>query len=313
MRKLAITGSSGYLGTVLVDHYRRRKDGIRILGLDVREPRGAAPDVFVQADVLSDELGHALASFEPDTIIHSAYILHPSSAGRRMRAINVDGCRNVLKAAAAVRARRLMILSSTTVCGAWPDNPAAIDDRLPVRPRPRYQYASQKGEVEKLTAEFAEAHPEMAVSWVRPCIVGGPGMDNYLKRLVISSPLFVLIDGHDTPLQFVHEQDVAGAIGAILDRDARGPFNLAPPDATTLSEIARATGRRPLRLPFWLVRAIAVPIRLFRRREDRLPRGFLDYIRYPWVAAPARLQDELGYIFRYGSAETLREIIANKH
>lgn len=312
MQKLAITGSSGYVGTVLIDHFRRRKRPPRILGLDVRDPRATAPDEFVRADVLGEGLVRALADFRPDTIIHSAFVLHPSSAGRRMRAINVEGCRNVLRAAEAVGVRRLMILSSSTVMGAWPDNPPAMDESHPARPRPEYSYAWHKGEVERLTAEFAEAHPEMAVSWVRPCIVGGPGMDNYLTQLVTASPLFVLIDGNDNPLQFVHEDDVAGAIEAILDADGRGPFNLAPPDATPISEIARANNRRALRLPFWLVRAIAVPIRLFRRREDRLPPGFLYYVRYPWVVTPTRLQKELGYQFRYTSGATMREVVGRK-
>jgi hypothetical protein len=94
-------------------------------------------------------------------------------------------------------------------------------------------------------------------------------------------------------------------------RDARGAFNIGPPDWMTITEIARATNRRALRLPFWVMRLLAPPVRLFRAPRYRLPRGFLEYIRYPWVVAPKRLQDELGFRFRYSSGATLHEIVGS--
>ena len=41
MKRLAVTGSSGYLGTKLVEHLRRQRAEVEILGIDVRPPAPA--------------------------------------------------------------------------------------------------------------------------------------------------------------------------------------------------------------------------------------------------------------------------------
>ncbi|MND05379.1 hypothetical protein D3C83_261340 [compost metagenome] len=42
------------------------------------------------------------------------------------------------------------------------------------------------------------------------------------------------------------------------------------------------------------------------------PAEFLHFARYPWAVAPRRLQQELGYEFRYTSRETLRAIMKSR-
>src|SRR6185436_907062 len=107
---------------------------------------------------------------------------------RRMRSVNVDGCRNLLDAAAGCGAGRLMLISSATAYGAWPDNPVPMDESWPLRPA-TFQYAAEKVECEGMTRQFAERHPGIAVTLVRPAIVGGPGMDNYIYRFIFKLPL----------------------------------------------------------------------------------------------------------------------------
>jgi len=309
IRRLAITGSSGYFGEALVRHFRQQPGDVRILGVDVRDPHGVSPDEFANLDILSDKLADVLAAFGPDTVIHSAFAMHPRGNARRMRRVNVEGCRNLLDAMDSISPARLMIVSSATVYGAWPDNPVPLEETSPIRSGRGFHYAMHKAEVEELVTQFAGQHPAIAVSLVRPTLIGGPGMDNYMKRLLFRLPRLVLIDGCDTPVQFVHEEDAAAAIGRILQADGRGVFNVAPPDWIRLSDIAAATNRRTVRLPMPLVRFIAYLARFIRRPGDRVPPGFLHYIRCPWVVTPARLTHELGFQFRHSSRDTLQEII----
>jgi len=311
MQRVLITGSSGYLGALLVAYLRRRDEAVRILGVDIKDPPeeiAGEPNEFATLDVCSDELTGLLRSYRPDTVIHSAFLMQPIGGRRRMQQANLDGMRNLLRAVAESGPRRLLVLSSATAYGAWPDNPVPMDETHPLRPRREFQYCSDKCDLEEMVARFAREHGEIATSWVRPTIVAGPGMDNYLKRFLFRLPLLVKIGGHDTAMQFVHEEDLAASIREILIRDGRGPFNIAPPDWTHISEIARETDRRTLRAPFWLARLVVSLVRPFRRPEDKVPPGFLYFLRYPWVVSPVRLEQELGYRFRYSSLDTLREI-----
>jgi UDP-glucose 4-epimerase len=229
-----------------------------------------------------------------------------------MREINVEGSRNLLRAASVVRPRRLLLVSSATAYGAWPDNPVPLDESAPLRARHEFRYAADKVEVEQLLRSFAVEHAEIAVSCVRPTLIGGPRMDNYLRRFIFGMPFLVRIDGCDTPLQFVHEEDVAAAIYEILHADGRGAYNLAPPDWLTISDIAEATDRRVFNLPFWLVYAAHWLAWTSRLPIHESPASFLYFVRYPWVAAPQRLTRELGYQFQFSSRDTLREIIQHR-
>lgn len=307
IERLAITGSSGYLGGRLIEHVRRRDPGIRIMGLDVCEPGPVPPDEFVCADVLSDDAGDALRTFAPDTIIHGAFVFHPMRDVRRMHQINVEGAQNVLQAAAQVRPKRLLLVSSATAYGAWPDNPIPINETQPLRARHELQYAADKTEIEQLLTEFAAQHPETAVSSVRPAIIGGPNMDNYLTRFIFGFPFIGLLDGCDPPIQFVHEDDVVNAIYEILIRNGRGPFNVGPPDHMPISELARMTNRRTWKPPFRLAHGVAWLAWTLRLPIHEWPPGLLYFVRDPWVVAPMRLQRELGFRFRYSSQETIHQ------
>ena len=150
------------------------------------------------------------------------------------------------------------------------------------------------------------------VSWVRPAIIGGPSMDNYLHRFIFGMPFLARLDGVDTPLQFVHEDDVVGAIDAILTANGRGAYNVGPPTWTLLSQVAHETQRRAIWLPFWLARFVAGLAWKSRIWIHETPAGFLYFARYPWVVEPSRLLDEIGYEFRFTSTETVREIFRHQ-
>jgi len=309
MKRVAITGSSGYLGTRLVEYFRRTHAGTTILGLDVREPQQTKPDMFIQIDIRCPGLGDAVREFQPDTVIHSAFAFQPMRDERKMHEINVGGSRNLLQLVAELRPKRLLVVSSATAYGAWPDNPVPMDETQPLRARKEFQYAADKTEVEELVSTFADENEDIAVSWVRPCLIGGPKMENYVKRFIFGMPFMVLIDGYDTPMQFVHEEDVVAAIDTILRNNACGAFNVAPPDWLHITDMARETGRRALRLPFWLAYAVHWLFWAVHLLNHESPASFLYFVRYPWVIAPTRLETELGYQFRFSSLETLRHVV----
>jgi nucleoside-diphosphate-sugar epimerase len=134
-------------------------------------------------------------------------------------------------------------------------------------------------------------------------------MDNYVARFAFGMPFVALLDGYDTPLQFVHEADVVAAICEILGHDGRGAYNVSPPDWLPVSELARATGRACWRLPFWLAYAVHWLAWATRLPIHESPAPFLYFVRYPWVITPARLERELGFQFRFTSRQTVQQIV----
>ena len=54
----------------------------------------------------------------------------------------------------------LLVASSTTAYGAWPDNPVPIPEEHPVRGLPAYEYARDKTEIDRLCQLWAAQHPD---------------------------------------------------------------------------------------------------------------------------------------------------------
>lgn len=309
LARIAITGNAGVYGRALVRAIRRSRPHAAVLGLDHRPAAAEPPDATWAGDIRDPEVCRILGEFRPDTVVHLAYAVQPGRDAKAMRSVNVDGTRHVLAAAAACGAVRVLVASSGTVYGAWPDNPPACDEAAPVRPRPEYAYAADKGIVEGDLATFAAAHPHIAVAWTRPAIICGPGVRNFLSDIFLTVPFLALPDGRDTPLQFVHEDDVAHATLAILSRDARGPFNVAPEDALTQRQIARAMRIAAVPLPFFLVAAASRVWWTLRLPWVATPPGLAHYLRHPWVMTSTRLTRECGFEFSHSSASAFQTLL----
>ena len=306
MQRIAITGSSGHYGRKLVEHIRRELPNSQILGIDVvPPPPNYVPHEFVTHDIRSSEVQTTLANFRPDTIIHLAFVVNPIRDLKLMHDINVNGTRNVFEAVRFIRPMRFLMASSATAYGAWDDNPLPMDESSPLRPRQNFQYSADKTVIDELIQRLSQELPDVAVSWTRPTVIVGPQINNYLTRLVMYLPVMCLLDGVDTPLQWVHEDDCVAATWTILMHSARGPFNISPPDWVPISKVAQLTNRWHIKIPLWSAKlattfwwGLHLPIFDF-------PPSLHDFARYPWVITPERLTDELGFQFQYSAEETL--------
>lgn len=309
--RIAITGSAGVYGRAVIRAVRSAFPAARVLGIDRRTagPAESAADDAWQGDVRDPALADVLRTFRPDTVVHLAYAVQPDRDRAAMRTVNVDGTRRVLEGAAASGAVRILVASSATVYGAWPDNPPSCAETTPLRPRGEFAYAADKGEVERLVAAFADDHPHIAVSVTRPAIICGPGVKNFLSDIFLTVPFMVLPDGNDTPLQFVHEDDVAAATLAILSSSARGPFNVAPHDAMTQREIALAMKIAAVPLPFFVVSAVSRLWWTLRLPWVATPPGLAYYLRHPWVMDCGRLTRECGFACAHSSREAFRTLL----
>ncbi len=310
LQRIVITGSSGLCGRALVRAIRQRLPGVTTLGLDLAAPPTDPPDEFVQGNLLDADLRGLFERFVPDVVVHLAYIVEPCRDLRRMRTVNITGTERILAAVARARIPRLLVSSSATVYGPWPEHAVACTEEAPLRPLPSFTYAAHKGEVEAMLAAFTAGRPDIAVAWTRPGIVCGPGEKNFLSDIFLTVPFMVLPGGRDTPLQFVHADDLAAATLAILDAGGRGPFNVAPSDALTQRDLAAMMGIRAVSLPAGLIRAAASAWWTLRLPWIRTPPGLTAYLANPWLVDSSRLMRECGFSFAHTSREAFATLLS---
>jgi UDP-glucose 4-epimerase len=310
IQRIVITGSSGCCGRSLIARIRKEAPQAAILGLDVISPKSDCPDEFQMMEIRDPSLVDVIRNFAPDTVVHMAFVVNVTHNDSLMRDININGSRNVFAAVAAVKPSRFLHYSSMTAYGAWADNPIPLDEASQLRGRADFRYAADKTELEGDIFHFASDHPEIVVSWVRPAIVLGPGMQNYLSRYLLDSFFIPLPGGVNSPIQFVHADDLARATWEILARNCCGPFNVCPSNWTTWVEVAQLRNTRCVTVPIWLSKglmklswALRLPALI---PSMGCPPGIMNFIRFPWVGTPKRLTEELDFRFQYSSVDTFK-------
>lgn len=301
MEVIAVTGAAGYIGQQLVRQLTAVPGVRKILALDVRPaPAPSAKVQSVQFDV-TRSMEALFARAGVDTAVHLAFVLNPIHDRARERAINVGGTRRFLDACRASHVRSLLLASSGTAYGAYPDNPPALSEDAPLRGRPGFSYVDDKLEMERLAVAYQAAEARARVLVVRPSVVVGPHVDNYISRFFRRRVSFAF-RGVNPPVGVVHEDDVARACVALLQQAPAGAYNLSAPNPITLSEITRRIGTRVVGLPAAVVHPLAdVAWRLRLRRLTEAPPDMLDYIRYPWVPDGRKVTQVTDFQYAYDS------------
>ncbi len=229
MAGLLITGASGYLGRELT---RRAPDATGTyltaarpgaVPLDVRDP---------------DAVARLLGELRPAAVIHTAYREGGDGAAWE---VNVDGSRNVARAAADAGAR-LVHVSTDLVFDGTLGRPYREDDT----PRPLLEYGRQKLAGEH---EVRAVLPSALV--VRTSLIYGGAEPSRHERLVLDA-----VDGRACARFFSDELrspvqlgDLAAALLALTESHAAGILHLAGADGVSRYEFARliaaAGGRDP--------------------------------------------------------------------
>jgi UDP-glucose 4-epimerase len=310
--RYVITGGSGYIGSRLVDLLSRREETERIVICDLAPPAAYRPKTeFERVDVRDrDSVRTVLQRAEADALIHLAFILNPSHDEHLMYDVDVNGTHNVLEAAAAAGTKQVLVTSSSTAYGAFPDNPVPLTEDDPVRGVSSFAYARDKTESDRLCQLWAAAHLDRLMTIVRPCIVFGPNVDNYLVRLWTKAPFSADAGQLENPIQFVHEDDVVEAITALLLGRHAGPFNVAGDGLMTLRECAEVIGSPIRRMPLRAYRGLART--MWRARLSEAPPGQIEFALHPWVVSNDKLKRTTGWSPKHTSRETF-EITMRAH
>ena len=292
--RIAITGASGYIGSLLISSLEESGAVDGILALDVRVPAWPLGDSvsFVRQDV-SQPFPDLLAEHDIDTVVHLAYVLRQGRDREANRRVNVDGTTHTLEASRKAGVRRFVYLSSTSVYGAHPDNPEALTEDIPARPVAGFQYSEDKLQSERLISAFAAEHPRVTACILRCCPVMGINADNFIAQ-AFDKPFLVAVSGANPPMQLIHEEDLARCLTQAVLGNAEGLYNVAGAGSISWSEMASARGRRVFSLPPWLLYPATQLTWALRLQSDSPALG-LEMVRHRWVADTGKIEREMGF------------------
>lgn len=244
MARIVITGSNGFIGTTLREHFHEDSDH-EIVGLDRAPPKEAFPEQTLDlCDLLHrDRLEELLRWYQPDHVLHMAAQARVGPSMDDPLAtydLNVRATLNVLDACQATRVPHLVVASSEAIYGDARQFPTAENsDFRPINP-----YAASKVAADVLTQQFNRTNVDTCVA--RSGMGWGP-RSNPAEQVVAK---FIIQSLQDDTLKFprgdvVHPtrdlnyvKDFARGINAIVDQHATGVYNLSGGREYSVLEIA---------------------------------------------------------------------------
>jgi UDP-glucose 4-epimerase len=303
-----ITGGSGYIGGRLIDELSGREETELIVDVDVKPPPRRWPKTeYVKSDVRDrTAIKRLLESHEIDALVHLAFILNPIRDEAMMYDVDVNGTQAVLQAASETGVKQVLVTSSATAYGAFPDNPKPIAEDWPVRGAPDFSYAKHKADSDRICQLWALENPDAVMTIVRPSIVFGPSVDNYIVRAIENNPFIPILDGVDEEFQLVHEDDVVTALFALLDGKHPGAFNLAGDGLLTWRRAAEMINKKTREVSLKNMKRFSGLLWRLHIPRTEAPAGNLDFIRYPWVVSTEKLKSTTGWQPRYDTLETYK-------
>lgn len=317
-RAVAVTGACTYLGSELLRRLAEQRRFDRILALDIRDPATFASGLprgriqWVKLDLTQPTIDGELATLfqreRVDTLVHAAFLSHPTHATEWAHELEDVGTMHVLNACAAVPPRRIVMVSTTLVYGAHAKNPNFLTERAELRGHPDSRFVNDKVRAEQQLLRFAAEHPKTQVCSLRFAPVLGPSVDNLYTRFLRRSLAPVML-GHDPVMQFVHELDAAWALWQATLSDRRGPFNIVGKGVLPYTTVLAMLGRVPLPMPLPIARHVIKA--MWATQLVGSPPSFLDFLLYPCVADGSRAMDELGYAPRFNIQRTILDFLGD--
>jgi UDP-glucose 4-epimerase len=310
MKNVAITGVSGYIGTLLLKRLVQETEIERIIGIDVEEPSFQSPKfTFIEHDVRRP-FEDLFVTYKCDTAIHLAFIVAPIRDETKAHDININGSKNFLDASAKAKVAQIFYLGSHTEYGAHGNNPDFFTEDMSLNPNKDYPYPVDKAQVDTMFQEHANNNPGTCVTIGRTVAVTGP-CGNACGLTVLFLPVMIKAAGKNPLWQFIHEDDMAELVFRLLKERKGGIYNLAAEGGLTYNEMIKKLGKPSITLPPRLLyRSIQLTWKI--RLQSRGQAGGLFLLEYPIIVSNEKVKKETGYKLRHSAQEAFDIFLKTK-
>jgi UDP-glucose 4-epimerase len=306
VKRVLITGLSSYWGGRLAQELESDPAIEAIVGVSIDDPTLALERTeFVRTGIQHALLRRIVHAAQIDTVVDTRLVVDTRTAPQReAHEQNVLGTMNVLAACGGPDSpvRKVVFKSSAHYYGCERDDPSFFTEEMRRPHPPRTRLEADIVEADDAVRGFAARNPKTTVTTLRFCNGLGPDLETSHSAL-LSLPAVPGILGFDPRYQFIHEDDIVGALAHAVKHDLPGIYNAAPDGVLVLSEVASLLGKPYLPLlPPWGTGPAAAAVGL---AGVRFPDEVRRQLRYGRGLDNRRLK-QAGFRFGLTSRETVQ-------
>ena len=241
MNRVLVTGASGFVGSAAVRELVAQGREVAVLLRANSAPQRLAAVMdqvrVMRADLQGlDAIAQDIAAFAPDAVLHLGWEgVKGAERNSPVQAANIASSLALFRIAGDCGCKAFVGMGSQAEYGPAPGK---LDESAPTRPTTVYGAAKLSTCLMLDRLGAANGQP---FAWLRLFSSYGPGDDpswllQYLARALLSGQRPALTAAQQM-WDYIHVDDVAGAMIAVMDAHAQGVFNLGSGQAHKLERI----------------------------------------------------------------------------
>ncbi len=309
INSILIIGAAGNLAMLLIEKINLQFPHIKIIGVDSRK----IPKVISKGNYNYVTMEYTRGNFEKlfrENSFDCVYLLgrfahiglSPLKSLANQLGTSISGIKNLLDLCPKFKVKKIIVLSSFHVYGAFPDNPIFINEETPLKADLSHPEVRDVVEMDKITALWRTTHPEIETTILRPCNIIGPKIQNAITKYLRLKNAPVPIDFNPN-LQFIHELDFIDILMKATTTLPPDTYNVATDEFISLRDAKNLVGLPTIPIPIFLL----IPTtKILKKTLWSIPDYLMDFIQFPCIIDDSKLKKALpGLKFKHSIRNSL--------
>lgn len=311
-QKILLIGIAGGLAQMTARLILNEHPHWEILGIDSRDISNVPPLTGLTAQEIKYSRGNFENLFRThdfDVVYHLGRISHASNSENVLAKridLSVMGTNRILELCERSNVKKVIILSTFHVYGAYPDNSIFLNEDAPLRASMAHPELRDVVEMDQICTNWMWKHQnEISTVVLRPCNIVGTQIQNSMTRF-LAGPIALKPIDYNPFFQFIHEFDMANILYKSLEHLPTGTFNVSGNDFISLREALDVVGTRGIPFPIVLAGGLNSAL---KKMNIEVPEYLLDYLKFSCLISNSELKKHLGpNLLRFTIKEALELI-----
>jgi UDP-glucose 4-epimerase len=311
-KKILLIGIAGGLAQMTARLILTEHPDWEILGVDSR----SVSRVPQLKGLTAMEIKYSRGNFENlfrthefDVVYHLGRISHSSNSDNVLAKridLSVMGTNRILDLCERSGVKKVVILSTFHVYGAYPDNSIFLKEDAPLRASVKHPELRDVVEMDQIcTSWMWKNQNNISTVVLRPCNIVGTLIQNSMTRF-LAGPIALRPIDYNPVFQFIHEFDMAQILYKAMEHLPTGTYNVAGDEYISLREALDVVGTKGIPFPMIFGKPLN---NLVRRIKIDVPDYLIDYLKFSCLISNAEMKKHLGQQFMRFSIKEALELV----
>ncbi len=311
-KKILLIGIAGGLAQMTARLILTEHPDWEILGVDSR----GVSRVPQLKGLTAMEIKYSRGNFENlfrthnfDVVYHLGRISHSSNSDNVLAKridLSVMGTNRILELCERSGVKKVVILSTFHVYGAYPDNSIFLKEDAPLRASVKHPELRDVVEMDQIcTSWMWKNQNNISTVVLRPCNIVGTLIQNSMTKF-LAGPIALRPIDYNPVFQFIHEFDMAQILYKAMEHLPTGTYNVSGDEYISFRDALDVVGTKGVPFPMILGKPLN---NLVRKINIDVPDYLIDYLKFSCLISNSEMKKHLGANFMRFSIKEALELI----